>query len=443
MHDPGPNQGVPRKNYLFFFKQSVRTLPFGFSNVLLCGRAVCRCLQGLALSFSFYPSSLKTLRSMVANWEAAWHDILHQGGSPRWKVDDPAVKEQALQRILQYCSCTDQQSRCTSNDDDPHRTLSLLHILCPLAGDDPFVALAWQRGHAVTSIDLVPAAVALQRQQISRCCQKAATATTTTSSSSTTTSSSIDATAATATTEKEEEAADDWTETVVAPALTKWTHCSGRATCYVGDALQSIHGDLHGTFDAVYDKGAFGALEPSMRAAYGARLAEYLRPGTGILYTEVKIQKNKEVVVDRTVGPPFHVDQSDLMATLGSHFDYVADLGQLYEILLPPGMAQTGHVLRRQTLEEWIWTNNIPTGEENDKVKPKGGKVVYCQPNCFLNVIIIIIIIVINEFIHKVYYSKSGPVVVPVSHFTKLPNHTTFLYSFLCQVVSLLFLLPT
>jgi Thiopurine S-methyltransferase (TPMT) len=261
----------------------------------------------------------KTLRSMVANWEAAWHDILHQGGNPRWKVDDPAVKEQALQYILRYCS----------NDDDvQHRPPSLLNILCPLAGDDPFVALAWQRGHAVTTIDLVPAAVALQRQQISRC-QKAATA------------------ATAATTETEEEAAEEWTETVVSPALTKWTHGSGRATCYVGDALQSINEDLHGTFDAVYDKDAFGALDLSMRAAYGARLAEYLRPGTGILYTEVKIHKKE--VVDRTVGPPFHVEQSDLMDSLGSHFDYVAGLGQVYEITLPPGMAQTGHVLRRRT----------------------------------------------------------------------------------------------
>jgi Thiopurine S-methyltransferase (TPMT) len=285
----------------------------------------------------------KTIRSMVANWEAAWHDILHQGGGPRWKVDDPAVKDQALQRILQYCGTG--QSR-SSNDDDQHRPLSILNILCPLAGDDPFVALAWQRGHTVTTIDLVPDAVALQGQQISRC-QKAATATTITSTSS---GCSIDATAATAAPTEKMEEAEEWTETVVSPALTKWTHCSGRATCYVGDALQSINEDLHGTFDAVYDKDAFGALDPSMRAAYGARLAEYLRPGTGILYTEVKIQKKE--VVDRTTGPPFHVEENDLMDTLGSHFDYVAGLGQVYEIMFPLGMAQTGHVLRRRTLEE-------------------------------------------------------------------------------------------
>jgi hypothetical protein len=72
------------------------------------------------------------------------------------------------------------------------------------------------------------------------------------------------------------------------------------------------------------------------------RVAEYLKPG-GILYTEVK---NKPEGPDRTQGPPFHVEQSDLMESFGSHFEYIESLGNLYETSLP-GAWQMGHILRR------------------------------------------------------------------------------------------------
>jgi hypothetical protein len=258
---------------------------------------------------------------VAANWESTWDDILNHGGNPRWKIDDLHIKEQALQRIVQYFHhnrrpvVAQDDGGGLDNDSDEDalssRRSPLLHIFCPLAGDDPFVALAWQRGHTVTTIDLVAAAVASQRQQIG----------------------------------------GNWTENIVTTPLghhvTQWTHESGRAVLYVGDALQSIDDRLHGTVDAVYDKDAFGALEPIMRTAYCDRLAEYLKAGTGIVYTEVKLKNDDNP--DRTIGPPYHVDKTDLMMAFGTErFDYVVNLGQVYEISAPPGCTQTGHILVRK-----------------------------------------------------------------------------------------------
>jgi hypothetical protein len=120
----------------------------------------------------------------------------------------------------------------------------------------------------------------------------------------------------------------------------------------VGDALQSIDESLlHGTIDAIYDKDAFGALEPIMRTTYCDRLAEYLQPGTGIVYTEVKLKNDDNP--DRTIGPPYHVEKEDLMMAFGTErFDYVASLGQVYEITAPPGCTQTGHILVRKQQSE-------------------------------------------------------------------------------------------
>jgi hypothetical protein len=127
----------------------------------------------------FHSSTTSTSNMVAANWESTWDDILNHGGNTRWKIDDLHIKEQALQRIVQYCHQYHRPVTAASGgggggdkdmiDDDDASGSSQpqpLHIFCPLAGDDPFVALAWQRGHTVTTIDLVAAAVALQRQQI-------------------------------------------------------------------------------------------------------------------------------------------------------------------------------------------------------------------------------------------------------------------------------------
>lgn len=219
-------------------------------------------------------------------WEETWNDILN-GGHPRWKIDDKrANKETALGHITK------------------HLSKDATKILCPLAGDDSFVHLAWTKGFHVTTIDLVPAAVAAMREQFG----------------------------------------PDWTRQDRDDGMVVWKHGSGRATLYEGNAL-SVLPELKGSFDAVYDKDSFGALEKGIRSDYCARLADYTKEGA-ILYVEVKLMA--EGHPQRDTGPPYSVDEETIINNFGNAFDYVTNLDEVYP-LWRPGMWQTGHLLKRNS----------------------------------------------------------------------------------------------
>jgi hypothetical protein len=220
-------------------------------------------------------------------WKATWQDIL-SGGSHRWKVDDISAKQIALGHILDN----------SSQEESPKK----LRILCPLAGDDPFVHYAWSEGHDVTAIDIVPEALEAMRVQFGN--------------------------------------AEDWSSSNTEEGIL-WKHKSNRATLIEGDMLMKRQ-SLVNYFDAVYDKDSFGALNLDMRSKFCERLADYVKD-TGTLYVEVK---NKST--GRDVGPPFHVEKQDLMdaSNFGGCFDHVISLGEVYRLNMPTAI-QTGHVLRR------------------------------------------------------------------------------------------------
>lgn len=226
-------------------------------------------------------------------WSSTWNDII-QGGNPRWKVNDMAAKAAALRHIQQYAI----------------ENVPSLNILCPLAGDDQFVQYAWSQGNKVTAIDLVPSAVQEMKKQFGD---------------------------------------DDgcWSKEEQSNGMVVWKHESGTATLYQGDVLTHLP-ELEATFDAVYDKDSFGALELDMRTGFCQRIAAYLKPGTGIVYTEVKYKGANSP--GKNHGPPFHVEKEDLMKpdNFGTMFEYVKSLGEVYKLNM--GMQQTGHVLRRLAL---------------------------------------------------------------------------------------------
>ena len=79
-------------------------------------------------------------------------------------------------------------------------------------------------------------------------------------------------------------------------------HITPKLTVLEGDAL-ALSTDVAGVFDAVFDRGAFIALPPSMRADYVQSLLRVLRPGghillVGFVYDQTKLG-----------GPPFSVDE--------------------------------------------------------------------------------------------------------------------------------------
>ena len=240
-------------------------------------------------------------------WSDTWTDIL-SGGSPRWKVDDLNAKKIALDYITQHHTATNS----TTTDDDQQKEQSNtppLRILCPLAGDDPFIQYAYSLGHEVTAIDIVPEALEVMRLQFGD--------------------------------------ANDWSvvETCSSNKGEKqWKHTSGKVTLYEGDILTK-RSELFNSFDAIYDKDSFGALNLDMRRAYCKRLSEYIKPN-GTVYIEVKYKENEW---QRPNGPPYHVEKEDIMneESFGSGcFEYVKNLGEVYPLSIP-NMKQTGHILRR------------------------------------------------------------------------------------------------
>lgn len=222
-------------------------------------------------------------------WSDTWSNIIG-GGNPRWKVTCTESHEKALSHFQQYVT------------GDP----SQISVLCPLAGDDPFVHLLYRKGYHVTSIDLVPAAVEEMKNHFGSCEWI-----------------------------KEE---SDHDGTII------WKHPSGRVTLIVGDALQK-RPEMLQKFDAVYDKDSFGALNKELRQPFCNRIAEFTKPN-GIIYLECKLRQNHDEAKD--MGPPFSLTQAELMeeSSYGSSFEYVKGLGSVYEISMP--MEQTGHILLRK-----------------------------------------------------------------------------------------------
>lgn len=238
-------------------------------------------------------------------WSDTWSDIL-AGGNPRWKVTNMESHQKALSHFQRFIRPPLPISPSSDESESEE-----VNVLCPLAGDDPFVYLLWSLGYSVTTIDLVPPAVEAMKEQFG-----------------------CDADMWT----KEEDSKSD---TVV------WKHKSGRASLMIGDALQH-RPELMGKFDAVYDKDSFGALGMEMRAGFCNRMAEYTKKG-GIIYLECKLKDGHEEILN--VGPPYSLKRENIMEEkngYGSSFDYVEELGIVYPLDMPPTIQQTGHILRRK-----------------------------------------------------------------------------------------------
>merc|ERR1719491_509345 len=136
-------------------------------------------------------NNISTRTKLSMGWADTWADI-NNGGNPRWKITDSESHQTALSHF---------QTHVTG---DP----SKISVLCPLAGDDPFVHLLWKSGYSVTTIDLVPSAVEALKEQFK--------------------------------TEEEDDDADFWSMEETDGTVI-WKHASNRATLMVGDALQKTN----------------------------------------------------------------------------------------------------------------------------------------------------------------------------------------------------------
>ena len=63
------------------------------------------------------------------------------------------------------------------------------------------------------------------------------------------------------------------------------------------------------SFDVLYDRDAFGAIHPSMRASYSKIINRLLKPSSSLLYFEAKNRSGENF---DTLGPPFHISKEVL-----------------------------------------------------------------------------------------------------------------------------------
>lgn len=109
----------------------------------------------------------------------------------------------------------------------------------------------------------------------------------------------------------------------------------------VGDAFEV---DLGGPFDLVWDHTFFCAIDPSMRAAWGARARDLVRPGGG-LYGALVFPLGKPA---GDGGPPHGMDAAALEVALGPAF----------RVLESGAVART--VKRRTWREGWFLAERGP-----------------------------------------------------------------------------------
>ena len=248
-------------------------------------------------------------------WASTWEDI-RSGGNPRWKITSEECHEKAYASFQKFVLKGGEFSGDSNNINDT-KTIS---VLCPLAGDDPFVHLLYQKGYSVTAIDLVAGAIEEMKEQFG-------------------------GDESSWTKEEEQSSGDERIGDGMADIV--WKHNSGRATLIVGDALKK-RPNLNNSFDAVYDKDSFGALSVQMRKPFCERILEYTKDN-GILYLECKLRERHD-----DLGPPFSLKRDDLMEDDnygGSNkFQYVEGLGRVYDLPnnMNATMQQTGHILRRR-----------------------------------------------------------------------------------------------
>jgi len=93
-------------------------------------------------------------------------------------------------------------------------------------------------------------------------------------------------------------------------------HRLGAHDAFYADGVTLVHADIFdvtpetiGHFDAVYDRAALVALDPSQRLAYAKRCRELLTPGGGILLIGFSYDQTQRE------GPPWSVDQAAVHET--------------------------------------------------------------------------------------------------------------------------------
>ena len=110
----------------------------------------------------------------------------------------------------------------------------------------------------------------------------------------------------------------------------------GKFTVYQSERITLLAGDIFdlnkqllGKIDAVFDRAALIALPAELRQHYAALTLSLLEPGTPIFLISGTYNQNE------MLGPPFSVDENEVMALYGDHFNVKQIHNQLAESISP------------------------------------------------------------------------------------------------------------
>jgi hypothetical protein len=221
----------------------------------------------------------------AARWGASWADIL-EGGQQKWKDGEQLNNFATVYELLSSEGCF----------------TSVSNVLVPLCGDCPFSKYAYEKGHSVCCVDAVEAALDKLKKDFNGVVFNERTSDGTRISTS-----------------------DD-----------------SRVQIYCGDFFACAALQPHkGSINVVYDKDAFGAIDPSQREAYARVIGELAAPQSYV-FVEGKSRSGIE-------GPPFNLDEMAIREIWGKEgFHLVKHFPELYP-LSHPSWKQQGFLLQRKS----------------------------------------------------------------------------------------------
>eukprot|EP01094_Clydonella_sp_ATCC50884_P023811 TRINITY_DN5795_c0_g1_i5.p1 TRINITY_DN5795_c0_g1~~TRINITY_DN5795_c0_g1_i5.p1 ORF type:complete len:265 (-),score=98.09 TRINITY_DN5795_c0_g1_i5:417-1154(-) len=203
-------------------------------------------------------SELSSERGRLEKWAGAWSGIV-EGREQKWKGEEASGAHHknvaALHHHWQHLSAP-------------------AAVIVPLAGDTPAVDSLLERGHHVTAVEIVPAAVDRLVERVSGACG----------------------------TQVERGEAEGGVVVVR----------TGRLTVLQCDLFAlPLAAAPAASFDLVYDRASLTAIPPDQRCAYADLLARLLKPASGVYFLDC-IDRSLLPEEQQAKGPPWHTDDAEV-----------------------------------------------------------------------------------------------------------------------------------
>lgn len=257
-------------------------------------------------------------QSTGTHWKDTWVEIL-AGGPQRWKDGEGVENYAVAHQYLCERGVVNKSTASGSSSDKSSR------VFVPLAGDCKFVPYVWGKGCSVVVNEQVGMAVTAMKQAFEG--DKKAPSSPPSQEG-----------------ENTEKKGTEFTSSVLKASDSPdddllWSSDDGRVSIWQTSIFSIPPGAF--TVDCIFDKDAFGAIQPKDRAAYVTLMKTLLKPGGHVL---LEVKNRSDGVGSPPHGPPFHFDR-EIVAQAWSGFTIVDYVAQFYP-LKNPNWQQQAFLLR-------------------------------------------------------------------------------------------------